>query len=254
MEMDLESLAVSFRRNGYVVVPDLLTPEQIKGMCDVSDRLVNEEVPLDGGGKFHDIGRGDARRFLRQRFADHAEIRDVLFCEPVTKLAGALLGRSEIFMFNEQFVIKAANQDAAGAFGWHQDGVYVDADHDPYLTMWVALDEATEANGCLFILPRDLDENSTLSDYEWSDETKERIGYFGSEPGVMVPAKPGTMVVFSSTTLHRSAPNVTGATRRAYLCQYSPSPIINPLTGGPKHFAIPVEAGSAPQQVALASV
>lgn len=250
MDMDLDALWASFRKNGYVVVPGILTTEQIQGLCDVSDRLVKEEVPLDGGGKFHDIGRGDARRFLRQRFADHAEIRDVLFSEDVTRLAGALLGQDEVFMFNEQFVIKAANQDAAGAFGWHQDGVYVDADHDPYLTMWVALDEATEANGCLFILPRDLDENSTLAEYEWSDETKERIGYFGSEHGVMLPAKPGTMVVFSSTTLHRSAPNITDTTRRAYLCQYSPTPILNPLTGKPKHFAIPVKAGSRPTQEA----
>lgn len=245
MSVSLDALSQSFRKHGYVVVPDILTPEQLRGMRDVADRLVEEEEPLDGGGKFHDIGRGNARRFLRQRFADHPEIREVLFSEDVTRLAATLLGREEIFMFNEQFVIKAANQDAAGAFGWHQDGVYVDADHDPYLTMWVALDEATEANGCLFILPRNLDEDTTLSDFEWSEETKERIGYSGSDPGVMLPASPGTMVVFSSTTMHRSAPNITDRPRNAYLCQYSPTPILDPKTGQPKHFAIPVRPGGA---------
>ena len=52
----------------------------------------------------------------------------------------------------------------------------------------------------------------------------------------------GTIVAFSSLTLHRSGANVTDRPRRAYVCQYTAEPLIVPETGEPKRFAKPVAA------------
>ena len=38
-----------------------------------------------------------------------------------------------------------------------------------------------------------------------------------------MPARKGDIVVFSSLTPHRTGPNLTGDTRKAYIIQYAPS-------------------------------
>jgi hypothetical protein len=43
-----------------------------------------------------------------------------------------------------------------------------------------------------------------------------------AEEAVAVPARKGDIVVFSSLTPHRTGPNLTGQTRKAYILQYAP--------------------------------
>ena len=47
----------------------------------------------------------------------------------------------------------------------------------------------------------------------------------------------GSMIAFSSFTLHCSGPNKTKNIRRAYLVQYSAKPIRDPKSGVLKRFA-----------------
>lgn len=228
-----------FRENGYLVLPEFIKPDALAGLAKVCDSLLQAEAPSDGEGKFHALGRGDTLRFLRQRFEHHAEIRHVLFESGIPQAAACLLGKDATYMFNEQFVVKSPAAAAGGnsAFAWHQDGSYVGFDHTAYLTMWVAIDEATEKNGALRILPRNLDDDSSLGEYRVDPDTNERVCHDGDE-GLMITAEPGTLVVFSSTTMHASSPNRTPDLRRAWLCQFTPEPIIDPATGSAKHFAI----------------
>lgn len=235
----------SFSQNGYIVLPAFVGPTALARLAKVCDRLLAEEVPEDGAGKFHALGRGDTLRFLRQRFESYPQIREVLFNDAVTQAAACLLDTDTVFMFNEQYVVKAPLDKAEGnsAFAWHQDGSYVGWPHRPYLTMWVAIDEATEANGALRILPRNLDQDSKLGEYKVDPATNERVCYEGND-GLLMTANPGTLIIFSSVTMHASSPNQTAKQRRAWLCQYSPEPILDPATGAPKHFAIPAKAKS----------
>ena len=229
-----------FVNQGYIVLPNLIPPLQIKGLAEVCDRLLDEEAPANGAGKFHALGRGESLRFLRQRFQEFEEIRDVLFSKGMIAVARALLGAETCYMFNEQYVVKGAGTQSCGnsAFAWHQDGSYVGFDHRPYLTMWVAIDQATVENGALRVLPRNLAEDISLGEYRVDPATNERVCYDGNDRGVLVTAEPGTLVVFSSTTMHCSTPNQTATSRRAWLCQFSAEPIIDPHTDLPKHFAI----------------
>jgi ectoine hydroxylase-related dioxygenase (phytanoyl-CoA dioxygenase family) len=141
-------------------------------------------------------------------------------------------------LFNEQFVVKGAGKGAS--FAWHQDSAYVGFDHKPYLTVWIALDDTTEENGCVYLLPRNLETDPGIDEHEWQEDSKELNGYFGDEPGRPMVCPAGTVVAFSSRTLHRSGPNGTDRPRRAYIAQYSVEPIRNPESGELKRFAKPV--------------
>ena len=52
-------------------------------------------------------------------------------------------------------------------------------------------------------------------------------GYFGSDPGVKILCPAGSIVVFSSLTLHSSLPNRSNALRSALNVQYASTPLMS---------------------------
>ena len=235
---DQMSSVEEFRKQGYAVFEHAVSPEQLEVLRKACTTLLDEPVD-DGGGDRHKIGLGSARRFLAHRHAEFPEVERFLLGPIINKITRSCLGEGA-FLFNEQFVVKGAGKGAS--FAWHQDGAYVGFDHRAYLTVWIALDDATEANGCVYLLERDIDAEPDLDPHEWQDDSNELNGYSGDAPGTPMVCRAGTIVAFSSLTLHRSGSNVTDKPRRAYVCQYSPEPIIDPVTGAPKRFAKAVAA------------
>jgi ectoine hydroxylase-related dioxygenase (phytanoyl-CoA dioxygenase family) len=83
----------------------------------------------------------------------------------------------------------------------------------------VALTDATEANGCPWVVPG-LHRLGTLA-HEYSD-----IGFVCLQDpvgAVPAPASAGSIVVFSSLTPHSTGPNRTDGVRKAYIVQFAPS-------------------------------
>lgn len=231
----------TFRKTGHAVFEGALSADDLALLQQTCDTLMSEPVD-DGGGDRHKIGLGAARRFLAHRHEEFPDLEDFLLGDTIDHVTRACLGQPAM-LFNEQFVVKGAGKGAS--FAWHQDGAYVGYDHTPYLTVWIALDDTTEENGCVYLLPRDLDAEPGLDPHEWQDETNELNGYTGDSPGTPMTCPAGTVVAFSSLTLHRSGPNVTGTPRRAYVCQYSVEPIRDPETGALKRYAKPVRIAAA---------
>ena len=60
------------------------------------------------------------------------------------------------------------------------------------------------------------------------------------EQGVIVEAKAGDVVAFSSLTLHATGANRSAAPRRVYLAQYTPEAMLDPGTRHLRRNAIPV--------------
>jgi len=224
-----------FRRQGYAVFPNWLTNEELSLLRTTCDALMSEPVDDDKGGTAHNIGRGHDRRFLRHRHGDFPELAAFILGNRMKTFVASLLGPNP-HLFNEQFVVKGPKTGAA--FAWHQDSGYVGFEHAPYLSVWIAVDDTTPDNGPVYLLPRNLDLETDVAVHEWDLDGKEMVGYHGEEPGLPAIVPAGSIVAFSSLTLHRSSPNTSDAARRAYLIQYSNGPILVPTTGEPKTFAV----------------
>lgn len=225
-----------FRRDGYVVVPNALDAAELALLRGTCATLLDEPVD-DGGDGRHKIGLGQDRRFLSHRHEEFPELAEFVLGPTMAQFAASVLGEDSL-LFNEQFVVKGPKTGAS--FAWHQDGFYVGYDHKPYVTVWIALDDTTIENGCVYIQPRDLNAKAGLDPHVWLADTAEYNGYDGDDPGKAMECPAGTIVMFSSETLHRSGRNVTDQPRRAYICQYSPEPIRDPDTGALKRFAKPL--------------
>lgn len=228
----------SFKSQGYATFPNALDTAELATLRNACETLLSEPVD-DGGGDRHKIGLGTSRRFLAHRHEEFPDVERFLLGPKIDRVMRACLGRSG-YLFNEQFVVKSAGKGAS--FAWHQDGAYVGFEHTPYLTVWIALDDTTEDNGCVYLQPRDLTKKPELDPHEWLDASNELNGYTGDDPGQPMTCEAGTIVAFSSLTLHRSGPNITDRPRRAYVCQYSIEPLRDPSTGDLKRFAKPVAA------------
>ena len=172
------------------------------------DRLGVDQIDLDHRGSryfVHAYGKSAAiERFLRSDF--------------MVEIALAALGDT-VYLFNEQYVVKAAERGMK--FSWHQDSGFVEYEHRPYLTCWIALDDVTEANGTVYLLPYSRAGTRDVLEHVRDGETNDLVGYFGDDPGdpVIVPA--GSIACFSSTLFHRSGPNTTDRIRHVYLAQYT---------------------------------
>lgn len=225
-----------FNNQGYFVAEEALSENDLKLLGNCCNALLDEPVD-DGGGDRHEIGLGKRRRFLAHRHEEFDGLEAFILSGPPAKVASRVLG-SECYLFNEQFVVKGPKTGAS--FAWHQDSAYVGFDHKPYISVWMAIDEANKKNGCLRILPRNLKEENYIDTHNWDEGSKELVGYDGSDEGSMVIGPEGTIVVFSSLTLHSSGENITDKSRRAYLIQYSSEPLRDPESGQLKRFAKPV--------------
>jgi ectoine hydroxylase-related dioxygenase (phytanoyl-CoA dioxygenase family) len=238
LETVSEKHARLFRDEGFFILERALPPSDLEALRGECQRFIDErDLEMDrlGVEKLDLDHRG--RRYFVHAWGKSPVIERFLFSDLMARIAKAALGDT-VYLFNEQYVVKAAEQGMK--FGWHQDSGFIDYEHPPYLTCWTALDDVSEANGTVYLLPYSRAGTRDVIEHVRDVETNDMVGYFGDDPGdpVIVPA--GSIACFSSTLLHRSGPNSTDHVRRVYLAQYSAEPILNEDRSGPRHLSEPL--------------
>jgi ectoine hydroxylase-related dioxygenase (phytanoyl-CoA dioxygenase family) len=215
-----------YHRDGFFFLENCIPPRHLEALRDEPERAVSftdadmEAKRIQSNGICHYKNR----YFIANMFRESQPIRDFLFSDLMAEICRATLG-DEAYLFNEQYVIKAAEKGMH--FGWHQDSGYIGYPHRPYLSCWCALDDVSEENGTVYVLPYDRAGTRDWVQHEMEEGTNDHIGYRGDDPGIPAIVPAGSIVVFSSTTFHRSGNNTTDKMRRIYLAQYSAEPLMN---------------------------
>ncbi len=100
---------------------------------------------------------------------------------------------------------------------WHQDEPYFKDMAVPVVTIWIAVDRATEANGCMQVIPgshlKGVVERKTHRFFLADDEVD-------TSGAVHAELEPGGALLFHSRLLHGSGPNRTDKSRRSMICRY----------------------------------
>jgi phytanoyl-CoA hydroxylase len=202
---------------GYFVLEDALSPADVAALLEAIDPFEarQEEMlrTLEGGRFF--IARADEITFTTHLVLRSALLRSFTTSALLADLCADLVG-PDVRLYWDQAVYKKPGTESP--FPWHQDNGYAFVEPQQYLTCWVALTDATEENGCPWVVPG-LHRLGTLA-HEYSD-----IGFVClREPAdaVAVPASAGSIVVFSSLTPHSTGPNLTEEVRKAYIVQFAP--------------------------------
>ncbi len=211
-----DDTAASYDRDGYFLLEDAFTPAEVDEVIQAIDPIEArvEKALRDQGGEYR-IARADSITFSIH-LVKLSETLKAFSRHPVFQgICRDIIGPGARLYWDQAVYKKPGTPEE---FPWHQDNGYGFVEPQQYLTCWVALTDATIANGCPWVVPG-LHKEGTLK-HELG-----RLGYeciSNPENAVAVPARAGSVVVFSSLTPHRTGPNLTDQTRRAYILQYAP--------------------------------
>jgi ectoine hydroxylase-related dioxygenase (phytanoyl-CoA dioxygenase family) len=227
-----------FHDEGWFVLRSALAPTELNTLRSECKRLVAErdaEMTRLGVDALDLCHRG--RRYFLHAYTTSPAVRQFLRSDLMVDIARAVLG-DHVYVFNEQYVIKAAERGMP--FAWHQDSGFIPYPHPPYLTCWIPLDDVSEANGTVHVLPYSRAGTRDVVAHHRDPQTNDLIGYAGDDPGDPLSMPAGSIAAFSSTLLHRTGPNTTHQPRRVYIAQYTAEPLLNLDHSQPRHLAEPL--------------
>ncbi len=164
---------------------------------------------------FETKGEPDTIKQLVRMSQYDSYFENLILSERFIELAGLLLGCPAIAKnmqwFNKPTAVSRPTPP-------HQDGYYFMLDPNEAVTMWLALDDVDEENGCVRYVTgshllglRAHERTNTLGfsqgipDYDAEDRKNE----------VAVPARPGDLLVHHSLMIHRAETNLSNRKRRA---------------------------------------
>lgn len=166
--------------------------------------------------KYFEESGGDNRNLCRiENFLQYESVYSELLQGNANLGLLSLLIGERAALFKEKINFKLSGGQG---FGAHQDApAFTTFGQRFHVTMMLSIDHATKDNGCLEIArtPRlddslEMNEDLTLSD--------KAVARFKWEP---IETAPGDLVLFDSYVPHRSAPNLSDASRRALYATYN---------------------------------
>ncbi len=226
--LDTDRRAADFARHGYLVVPGVLDPAALEGVLAEAVAICRGERGDVEGITAPGPGESDLdvlRRHLCIHFPHKlSPVLEGVAREPaVVDLLTAVIGPNVKLVQTMLFVKSEGRPGQA----WHQDEYFIPTRDRSLRAAWIALDDATVENGCLWVIPGSHRRGVLYPDREHDDAaydcTVESYGFAYSEAdAVPVEVPAGALVLFDGYLLHRSLPN-TGrhGMRRAFVSHYT---------------------------------
>ena len=222
-----DEAASFFNENGFLVIENGFSLDQVEQLREEATKICRGER---GGLKGMPPLRGDEtdEEILRQVLCIHFphKVSDLMFdnlkSEPFVDVLTKIVGPNVKCMQSMLFIKSAGKPGQA----WHQDEVYIPTRDRSLVGGWIAMDDATVENGCLWVIPGS-QKTGTMYFQEWHadprfDCSHEAQGFpYTNDDAVPVEVKAGSIVFFNGYLLHRSLPNyASGGFRRSLVNHY----------------------------------
>ncbi len=215
-----------FQHDGYLVIENFLSPEEVartkSGIQRVSDEAADLEGDVAGfnferqnGAGFNSdtaIRKGVLRKIQGAVFFV-SEVKDVFTSEKMLDCMEDLMGQN-VYYHSSKVMFKPPGGVAKP---WHQDAAYWRQFDPNQITIWIAIDDSSEENGCIWAVPG----SHKLGHIPHvKAELQVEDSQIDLEKAVPVPVPPGGMLIFHSLVLHKSDKNHSEKMRRAIICDY----------------------------------
>jgi phytanoyl-CoA hydroxylase len=219
--------AAFYRENGYLVVENCIPPHEIAELREETTQVCRGNRGAYGGITAAASGETDddvLRRYLcihfphkisetMKRYVAHPSYVDVL-----TAIIGPNVKCMQSMLF-----MKASGKPGQA---WHQDEFYIPTRDGSLTGGWLAMDDATLENGCLWILPGSHRRKVIYPQKANEDDRRfdcAGVAYqfpYRDEDSVPVEVKAGSLVFFHGYLLHRSLPNYAPSGYRRVLVNH----------------------------------
>ena len=216
-----------YRENGFLVVENALSSAEVAALRQETVRICRGErghvsglPPVLPGDSDDDVVRRTICVHFPHKISEvmydflaQATIVDVL-----TRIIGPNVKCMQSMLF-----IKAAGKPGQA---WHQDEGFIPTRDRSLGAAWMAIDDATVENGCLWVIPGSHKRGIIYPHREHEDERFDCVVEsfefpYKDEDAVPVEVKAGDIVFFNGYLLHRSLPNqAAGGFRRSLVNHY----------------------------------
>jgi phytanoyl-CoA hydroxylase len=221
----------SFVEDGYLAVPNLVDRSQVEELHRDTVKIARGGYPCEGIEPAPDsLTDNDVLRTILCIHQPHyispvmeRYARDPMICGALSQITAAHLPYWDGSVKCMQSMLFVKPPEFQGQ-AWHQDEIYIPTRDRSLIGAWIALDDATLENGCLWVLP-----GSHRAGYLYpqrphgnSDEfdfAPESYG-FDESTEIAVEVKAGTVVFFNGYLLHRSRRNRSSVYRRVLVSHY----------------------------------
>lgn len=219
-----------YRTNGVLVYEDLLDETEVTGLIDA----ITEALETMGSKKVageSDLNAAEGKKdeyydavFLQKLnlWKVSEEVKRVFLGPEIGEMVATLEGVDGMRVWHDQTLQK---MPWGNPTAWHLDNPYWSF-HSPHaISVWVALDDATVENGCLFYIPG----SHTEGRFEKNVEIGQQIGKlfkqypeWATRTPVSGAMKRGSCGFHNGLTAHGAGANMTPFPRRAMTCGYMP--------------------------------
>lgn len=222
----------SYRDNGFLLVENFLNEEELFFWRNA----VTEAIEQRNGRKFafsdSKVGEDDGinkdsdyygKVFdqMLNLWQTNDDVKKIMMDERIGKMVADLAGWEGTRIWHDQALIK---RPWANPTSWHLDTPFWSFSDRRALSIWVALDDATLENGCLYFIPGSYHtttfENPGIG--KNMDAVFEMYPQFLKTKSTAVPMKAGSCSFHNGLTIHGAGANMTNGFRRAMTCAYMP--------------------------------
>jgi phytanoyl-CoA hydroxylase len=202
---------IFYNETGYLVKPGLFSSAEI-------DQLKKETAAIFRGERGHIDGivpvtadESDAdvlKKYLAIHFPHKLSkvINDTLFHPKVVNVLTDIVSPNVKAMQSMLFV-KAPGKKGQS---WHQDEYYIPTRDKSLIGVWIAIDDASIENGCLWIIPgRPGHIMQRVPNHDTEFAEKDSLDISGQGQPIPIEVKSGSVVFFNGYTLHSSKANHT---------------------------------------------
>jgi len=232
MKLELtQNQIASYQEDGFLIVEDFLDSQELEQMRkDVAhgvDKIGNNIV---AGVELNtdEIASRDENSYYQQVFVQkmnlwkvNKNIKKVFLGEKLGKMLCELSGVDGMHVWHDQTLQK---KPWANPTGWHLDNPYWSFHSLNAISIWIALDDATFQNGCLYYMRGS--HKMAKFDNVMIDENIgglfEVYPEFNDCEVVTGEMKAGSCGFHNGITAHAAGANMTSNWRRAMTCAYVP--------------------------------
>ena len=221
-----------FQQDGFLLIENFLDQKEL----DFWRRAVTEAIEQRGGQKMpgsnvkvgEDDGINEDSEYYSKVFDQllnlwqtNNKVKQMMLNEKLGEMVAQLANCDGIRIWHDQALIK---RPWANPTSWHLDTPFWSFSDRRALSIWVALDDATYQNGCLYFIPgshhQTTFENPGIG--KNMDAVFEFYPQFKNTKSVAVPMKAGSCSFHNGLTIHGAGANMTNGFRRAMTCAYMP--------------------------------
>lgn len=209
---------------GAIVVPNVLSPEEVAALRRVTDGFVERARAVTTHDAIYDLEDTHSPQMPRVRRIKAPHLHDPVYAGLV-RHPGILAVLQELWGPDIRFDTAKLNMKSAGfgaAVEWHQDWAFYPHTNDDLAAVGVMMDDMALENGPLLIIPGShkgpvFDHHAEGKFCGAMDPAKREVDYAKAIP---LTGRAGSITVHHVRAVHGSAPNLSNRDRRLLLFQF----------------------------------